>query len=240
MKWFEQIKRIFTKIKPEKLNTNGMINFSGRSWHVKSGTSLGPGPNNWNPNNVWVDANGKLHLKISYNKTTSKWDCAEVWTSEKLGFGTYEWVVESKIETFDKNVVLGMFNYLTTGGGGSEIDIEFAKWGIETLSKMGSFTVWPTKAGLKRWTSIFPVTSGNTETFTKHTFNWQSKSVTFKSVDAKDNVLGSAVYKPSRYTQYIPQIPEPLNMNLWLFEGNPGSLTTDKTVEVVISSFKKT
>ncbi len=41
------------------------LHFSGYDWTVKSGNDLGPGPCNWNESNVWVDAGGALHLKIS-------------------------------------------------------------------------------------------------------------------------------------------------------------------------------
>lgn len=221
-----------------KAGTLSTLTFSGYKWNVKSGVGMGPGPNSWSANNVWVDTAGKLHLKISYNQITGKWECAEVWTANKLGFGTYEWVIEGKVDQFDKNVVLGLFNYMPTAGGASEIDIEFAKWGIPTLSKMGSFTVWPTRSGLKPWTSTFAITSTQTNAPTKHTFNWQSKSVTFKSTDVNGRIIASAVYRPTKYTQYIPQVSEPININLWLFQGIT-VMPTDKTTEIIIHSFRK-
>ena len=36
------------------------IKFAGYDWIVKSGTHEGPGSNDWNENNVWVDQNGYL------------------------------------------------------------------------------------------------------------------------------------------------------------------------------------
>ena len=41
------------------------IRFAGYEWIVKSGIHEGPGPNGWNENNVWVDQNGYLHLKLT-------------------------------------------------------------------------------------------------------------------------------------------------------------------------------
>lgn len=57
------------------------IEFAGHTWNVKSGTG-GPGPNNWsNSNNsVWVDNEGKLHLKIRY--INGKWVCAEIYSQD--------------------------------------------------------------------------------------------------------------------------------------------------------------
>ncbi|NEU73400.1 hypothetical protein PI95_012690 [Hassallia byssoidea VB512170] len=41
------------------------INFSGYVWEVRSSGDGGPGPNHWSSDNVWVDQDGYLHLKIT-------------------------------------------------------------------------------------------------------------------------------------------------------------------------------
>lgn len=216
-----------------------MIDFSGYNWYVKNAEAMGPGPNNWNPNNVWVDSEGKLHLKISFNQTTQKWDCAEVWSNGLFGFGTYEWVVESRVDQFDKAVVLGLFNYLPTTDGANEIDIEISKWSDPTLTKICGYTVWPTRTNLKRWTNLVPITSAQASTPIKHTFNWQSKSVLFKSTDSLGNVIGNVTYKPTKNpTQFISQVPEAIHMNLWINQGITTMPNTTVT-EVIIHSFKK-
>src|SRR5271154_382432 len=86
------------------------ISWQGYTWTVKSGTGLGPGPNNWSTNNVFVDANGYLHLQINYNAATGTWECAEV-NGPNLGFGTYQWQVSGRPDLFDPQVVLGLFSY---------------------------------------------------------------------------------------------------------------------------------
>lgn len=85
------------------------------------------GPNNWNSNNVWIDGNNRLHLKLAYSSAKGEWECAELYTDVKFSFGTFQWFVEGAIDKFDRNVVLGFFTY---GGldGTNEIDIEMAKW----------------------------------------------------------------------------------------------------------------
>ena len=40
------------------------------------------------PNNVTVDGSGYLHLKISL--TSGVWSAAELFTTDKLAFGTYQ------------------------------------------------------------------------------------------------------------------------------------------------------
>src|SRR4051812_4052287 len=67
----------------ESVNANARaastVQFSGYTWNIRNtGSSTeGPGPNIFNGSNAWVDGNGWLHLKISKNATTGKWNCAE-------------------------------------------------------------------------------------------------------------------------------------------------------------------
>jgi len=91
------------------------IRFSGYDWKVKSGTHEGPGPNNWSENNVWVDQDGYLHLKLT--KQGERWYCAEVLTKDRLGFGRYQFWVVGRVDRLDPNVVLGLFNYPTPDVG---------------------------------------------------------------------------------------------------------------------------
>ena len=100
------------------------LQWAGRSWTVTNGGMAGVA--NGSPSNVSVDDNGYLHLKITKSGTT--WTAAELFTTEKLGFGTYQWQVDAPIDRFDKNVVLGLYPYGPAAGIGSdgtnEIDIE--------------------------------------------------------------------------------------------------------------------
>ena len=55
------------------------ISFSGYDWWVKTSFGLvGPGPNYFSDstNNVWLDAQGRLHLRIT--NRSNQWQCAEV------------------------------------------------------------------------------------------------------------------------------------------------------------------
>ena len=67
-------------------------------------------------------------MKISH--VNGRWQCAEVFTVEKLGFGRYQWFVEGGIDKLDPVVVLGFFTYPdeTVGPDGTnEIDIEYTR-----------------------------------------------------------------------------------------------------------------
>jgi hypothetical protein len=107
-----------------QVRANAALQWAGRSWDVTSGDMAGVCAGD--PANVSVDANGYLHLKITKNGNT--WSAAELFTTDKLGFGTYQWQTDGPIDRFDPNVVLGFYPYGPAGGvgqdGSNEIDIE--------------------------------------------------------------------------------------------------------------------
>src|SRR6266568_3108242 len=113
------------------------IEFSGNQWVVKDGGEerRGPGPNYFSssPENVWVDSQGQLHLKIT--NRNNRWYCAEVSLEKPLGYGTYEFFVNGRFDQLDPHVVDGLFLYEDDA---HEIDIEFGRWerGLEKIFSM--------------------------------------------------------------------------------------------------------
>jgi hypothetical protein len=105
------------------------IQFSGYEWAVKAGVSLGPGPNDFSSssNNVWVDDQGRLHLKIT--QTDQKWSCAEVYMMQSLGYGNYTFQASSRVDLLDKNVIGSPFIHRDDT---HELDVEFSRWGNES------------------------------------------------------------------------------------------------------------
>src|SRR5258706_3571029 len=99
----------------------------GHNWNITSGGMAGVAPGS--PNNVFVDSNGYLHLKITNNG--GSWTAAEMFSTDKIGFGTYQWQIEGNVDNMDKAAVLGLFPYgpaANIGGEGeNEIDIEHSK-----------------------------------------------------------------------------------------------------------------
>ncbi len=241
LKIFDQTSIHFAPLKI-KDSTIPTLRFSNFNWYIKSGTAT-PGPNSWSSNNAYVDSIGRLHLKITYNPIIKSWDCAEIWTTESLGFGTYEWFVDGPIDKLDKNIVLGLFNYPASPkvpDGTNEIDIEYAKWGIE-INKAGNFTVWPAQLLNGYTNQSYPFDISLDEKRTRQKFTWHSGSVLFESLYgwSKDNhlLISSKTFQPENPSLYIPQSAEPIHMNLWLFRGLPPS--NNSPVEIIISSFHK-
>lgn len=216
------------------------LTFSGYTWTVKSGSGLGPGPNNWDSRNVWVDGNGWLHLKV--RSVDGKWTCASARMTERLGFGRYQFQVIGAIDKLDKNVVLGLFDYPTYDvgvDGTNEIDIEIARWGNATGTN-GNYVVFPAVGGLKQTSKRFQFSLNGT--YTTHRFTRASHQVAFESlyghVDGAGSQISSWVFRPTDPTRYVPQQGTPVVMNLWLHQGKPPS--DGKEVEVIIRSFKFT
>jgi len=237
---------LFISLLLTALPTKGQtLKFAEREWKIKP-TSFGrpPGNNNWLENNAWVDSLDQLHLKISYSQTDNKWYCAEVISIDSLSFGTYQWDVVGRIDSLDKNIVLGLFQYAGTDGQ-NEIDIEIAKFENESV-EAGNFTVYPSKKGLNYTSNSFVISLSGT--YTTHRYKWNSASVIFQTLAGHhdDDVneikrwefIPSSTSQLNNITDYIPQLPMPVYMNLWLRSGQPPS--DRKEVEVIIKSFKYT
>jgi hypothetical protein len=213
------------------------LTFSGYDWTVKSGANLGPGPNNWDENNVWVDPQGELHLKLTNREV--RWYCSQVGMRDRLSFGTYQFWIKPDRQTRSE-CVFGLFDYPTPDAGPDgthEIDIEFAKWGVP-YAKIGSYTVWPAKKGPDRANQRFAVDLNGS--YTTHRFTWKATSVFFQSLHGHrdDNSIEFAewLYEPRDPASQLGQQPVPVEINLWLFKGQPPQ--DGQEVELIVRSFK--
>ncbi|MBN2157225.1 MAG: glycoside hydrolase family 16 protein [Candidatus Lokiarchaeota archaeon] len=203
------------------------ISFSGYQWNIKtsSNTLVGPGPNYFNDSihHVWVDTYGFLHLRITHNIYEDIWYCAEIFSVESFGYGTYQFTLAPGFDLLDKNVVLGLFTYLDDF---NEIDIEFAKWGNDE-NENGQYVLQPSwKMNHKKRFNFI----SNTED-SIHGFKWCKNSIRFWSLISENEV---------RWIYFGPGIPEPstehVNINLWLMQGLAPSNFLE--AEVIIKSFE--
>lgn len=216
------------------------IEFSGYSWKVKSGEYLiGPGPNLFSDSkeNVWVDKDGWLHLKIT--KRDGKWYCAEVIAEESLGHGKYIFYLASRVDQLDRNVVTGLFTWDDTAPQYNyrEIDVEFSRWGEETNNN-SQYVVqpWYNPGNMHRFNMEL---NGN---YTTHCFDWEPDKILFQSI--YDHYLcptlpdDPLVIESWTYTgdNIPPYGKENVSINLWLYNGIPPS--DGKEAEIVIKKFK--
>jgi len=214
-------------------STAKTLEFSGYIWNVKNGSHLGPGPNFWSKNNVWVDSNGYLHLKITKDSVTGKWYCAEVSTQQTFGYGKWQFWVEGRIDKMDKNVVLGLFNY-SGNDGFDEMDIEWARWGNKNYPNC-NYTVWPAQKGFKNFSYVKEV--GLTGRNTTQRFIRTDSSVTFQSLQGfRNNNTGEfAAATCTSPPNSVSTLQMPAYINLWLMKGLAPS--NRKEVEVIVHKF---
>jgi hypothetical protein len=211
--------------------------WKGHTWQLTSGGMAGVCQGD--PNNVTVDGAGYLHLKISHNNGV--WSASELFTTDKLGFGTYQWQVDGSIDTLDKNVVLGLFPYGPAAGIGgdatNEIDIEYARWG-QANGPNGDWTNYPASGTTIGELSYTFSLAGATLSTSR--FSWSSTSITdfllsgLQPVDATTGLIKTWSYAPQNPTVNIPQQALPLGMNLWCFDAPPSD---GNPVEIVIRDF---
>jgi hypothetical protein len=221
------------------------ITWSGIEWNVKSRLGQNPGPNDWSAANVFVDADGDLHLAIT--NVGGTWYCAEVWTNVTFGFGTFQWQVQTAVDRLDPNVVLGLFVYGPPAlgpDGTHEFDIEYARFGSATGDN-GWWTVFPNVQvtppllGQSHYSLALGANPATTSRFV-----WASANVAFatlsgyQSAGSSANTMDSWTYQPADPSTAISQSPMPVHMNLWLDQGNPP--TDGHGAEVVIHNFSFT
>lgn len=218
------------------------MTWGGVQWNVKAGTDMGPGPNAWSADNVFIDGSGDLHLKIT--NVGGTWTCAEVSTAATYGFGNYQWQVTTPVDNLDANVVLGLFVYgpLDLGPDGThEIDVEYARFGSADADS-GRWTNWPNVIATPSLTarSSYPLALSGAPATTSR-FNWRATEIAFstlggyQAVGSNVNTIQSWTYRPTDPSTTISQSPMPVHMNLWLYQGSPP--TDGRNVEVVIHSF---
>lgn len=206
------------------------IFFSGYEWEVKAGRYY-PGKNDWLAENVWVDSEGFLHIKITYDGR--QWYCGELSTVESFGYGRYQFQVIGAVDQLDPNMVLGLFVYPSPENPdeSNEIDIEYAKWG-KPESPIGNFTVTPAET-----TYHFPSSlDGN---YTTHQFIWTKEEVLFQSFHGhtvkEDMEFANWLYRATAYQGKNAIPPVRVHMNLWLFRGLPP--LDGKEQEIIIKKF---
>lgn len=212
------------------------IRWSGYTWWVKSSQEpVGPGPN-WfsdSSRNVWVDRQGRLHLRITYRN--GRWNCAEVVCTQSLGYGTYRFYVTSPVADMDPHVVLGLFTWSDDPAyAHREIDIEFSTWG-DPASPNAQYVVQPATSG-----RVHSFWMDRRISSSVHSFTWLADSVYFLSVRGSKPTPSTPqdiIQQWEFAGENVPQCGgENPRINLWLMLGQPPQ--NGREVEVVISRFE--
>ncbi len=219
--------------------TGADLLFAGYPWIIKQSSSpVGPGPNRFSdrPEDVWVDADG-LHLTIS--QQTGLWWSSEVILDANLGYGTYVFHTESRIDTLDANMVLGLFTWDTFAPPNyREIDFEFSRWGNPSDVDNAQFVVQPytTPSNIVRYR--LDLNEQNQKA--THVLVWSPGQVDMATYLGHHLPSQIPPFQPVfSWTNTGPDVPLPggenVRMNLWLVNGN--APMSGQPEEVVISNF---
>jgi hypothetical protein len=213
------------------------ITWAGHRWTVTTGAMAAH--NTGSARNVFVDPSGSLHLRIT--KVAGQWRCAELFTTDRLGFGTYQWQVEGRIDQLDAHVVLGLYLYGPAAGigadGTNEIDVEYSRWG-HPAGPNGDWAVYPA-SGSTVGRSAFAFALHGSATTSR--FMWTGAAIGFSLMGGFQPVgttvkpIRSWTYAPAHPGVNLPQRTLPLGMNLWLFDGK--APVDGRSVSVVIHGF---
>ncbi|MEO7664719.1 MAG: glycoside hydrolase family 16 protein [Candidatus Limnocylindrales bacterium] len=202
------------------------VTWGGASWQVKtSNAAVGPGPNVYSASNVDVDASGFLHLRIA--QQGGKWTCAEVIGPTSFGYGSYAFVINSSLDGFDPNAVLGLFTWSDRPQyAHREIDIEVARWGNAADSTNAQFVVqpWDGPNHLVRLTEPGTVRTRQQFTWRAGQITWVATRLDTGAEIARSVYTGTDVPKPG---------DERVRLNLWLFNGTAPAAPA----EIVVESF---
>ena len=203
------------------------INWSNRTWVVKNGSG-GPGPNNWSddPSAVWVDSQGRLHLKVI--KRNGVWYSSEVYLQNSLGHGEYRFYTETNFDTLDPKLVTGLFTYENDS---REIDIEFTGSFATPSSKRGWHTV---QLGNSQsfYTSMIGTHSTHKILWKSDLIYWISYHGHYASLPNRDAMMHERNYSGP----LIPPVGnEKLHINFWLFKGEAPN--DGQEAELIIKDF---
>ncbi len=204
-----------------------VVHFSGYDWFVKNSNHehVGPGPNYFTGETVEVTPGA---LKIRLVERDRGYYCGELICRESLGFGTYEFTVESDLSRLAPNLVLGMFTWSDQPEfANRELDVEVSRWGDPANPWNGQFVIQP--ADVPGNLSKFAVPHGAAPN--RYSITWLPELVEFRVAGPNGSTLASKTF-----TKNIP-IPggENVRINLWLKRGHhPG----EGSREVVISKFE--
>ena len=213
------------------------LSFSGYDWWVKASAGVvGPGPNYFSDstNNVWLDGQGQLHLRIT--NRSNQWQCAELVSARTFGYGSYRFQLASPADNINPNAVLGLFTWSDDPAyADREIDIECSRWGNAADTNNAQYVVQP--YGLSGHLARMAVPARQTNSTLL--FTWETNRVGFQSQRGSFSANPSPANVISNWTYTLTVPPtgdENVHLNLWLMNGSPP--TDHQEVEVVLASFQ--
>lgn len=218
--------------KGQEKSSSFFVNFSGFRWRVRWKPSDRGGSNNlYNPNNVYVDKDGALHLQIV--KRGEGWTCSEVNLLRSLGYGTYSFTVED-VSALEPADVFGMFtwDFSSEQENHREFDINIGRWG-DPEGKNAEFVVQPPVVPMN--ISRFVAPAGRL----RHTIHWEPGRITMVTSRAS-GASGASVVSRHVFTSEVPTSgSESVRMAFFVYrDPNGKSSGPNHRGEVVVDRFE--
>ncbi len=228
------------------------LEFAGRTWAVKEApVPVGPGPNRFSfeEEDVFVDAEGNLHLTIKFHD--GFWWSTEVILLDRLGFGSYSFKTVSRLDVLDVNATFAGFMWdpfgdekTVPGSPSREFDVEDSRWGNPNDPTNAQFVVQPFRVpgNLCRYT-IPALTKDPALT---RFFTWKPCLIRFVALQGHhcpfdfpaESLIHEFIYTHDPDSNhFVPtEGRAAFRFNLWL--NNPAAGPADgRPIEVVITDF---
>lgn len=214
--------------KPGKPIVSKMVHFSGYDWRVRTtGTGRGGHVNVYDPENVWTDGKGFLHLRIQ--ERNGIWLCAEVSLVRNLGYGSYVFVVRDTSH-LGPSAALELYTAddFRTSDVPNEMNIQLGRWGI-TDSQNAQYVVQPfyVSENLVRFMAPAGVLT--------HILRWEPGHASFRTVRGSD--LHGAKVNEHVFTSGVPA-PDKETAHINLYNYRRSNDSPMKEEEVVIERFE--
>jgi len=174
------------------------IKFSGYDWAVRTvASNRGGAYNLYDPENVWTDPSGALHMRIT-NKG-GRWYCAQLALTRSLGYGTYILTVRDSAH-LEPAAVLSMYTFDEWHGDQyyREMDVEISRWGDAASQNNAQYGVQPFYVPGNVYP--FKVPAGPLT----YSMRWKSGSVTFTTAHASHNGTPGALVAEHEFTSGVP------------------------------------
>ena len=207
------------------------VEFSGYHWQVKEGYAS-PGQNRWSKENVRIDAEGQLHLRLKHK--ANGWYCSEIRSVEWFRYGSFLFHLIANPTHLDPQIVLGMFLYNEMSQ--NEIDVEISRWGKESETNL-HYSLHNRNGPVMVEDFLLNLSEGD---FSTHRIDWLSDRIVYSSQyghrqDLQGLVFRKIVAASESEDTFLPNGKMRVHLNLWLFRGNAPD--PDGDVEVILRRF---
>ena len=184
--------------------------------------------NDYDGRNVWVDAEGHLHLLLT--ERDGRWTSADVRLTRSLGYGTYSFEVRDTSQ-IDPSAAFSMYTFDPLGSDQNfrELTIDVSRWG-EPGNMNGQFVVQPETVPANVFR--FAIPAG----LVTHSLRWEPGRVSFKTVRRSGTPRGDSVVAERLFTARVPTAGAERPQMTLLYDRS-AARPPSKAVEVVVEKF---